>query len=543
MQLSISIPSVGKTGDRVLLEVSPGEQLSKAIWLSGRFAPVPLCGGLARCTRCRIRYLTHVPEALPAEKQLLSASELADGWRLACRRQVPDSNDGLELALPSGIFPRELSGKAGMASQQSFSEAIPLPDSSFVRVPNGLRLAVDLGTSFVVWRALAPDGTVCDQGSSLNPQAGAGADIMSRIAVAGTAQGLIRLSSLVRELLEQCICSLPEPVSEVVVAGNTAMTDIFLGFSVRGLAAAPYRRSHPGGESFSLPGFPPVYVPPLPGPFIGGDVSAGLALLLAKKVQPPFVLADLGTNGEIVLVDAGGRVFFTSVPLGPALEGIGPECGRMAGKGVITSFTLTPGGLIFTSGTGETVSHPVGISATGYLSLLAALLHAGFLSSSGRFPDHESAGRVTLSPLVRRFSDKLAIIRGAPRLALGDGIWLSAGDVEEILKVKAAFSTALEQLFEVSGVPASRLAMLYISGSLGTHVKVSDLEATGFVPGGCADRVLALGNTSLDGACLLALHPHFRKILAEICDGATLLEPARDPSFSTCYIQAMHFGE
>ena len=132
------------------------------------------------------------------------------------------------------------------------------------------------------------------------------------------------------------------PVERLVLAANTAMTDIFLDRDISGLCAAPYRRSHAGGCGLTVEGLPPLLIPPLPAPFVGGDISAGLLRLLADGLPRPLLLADLGTNGELALVDARGRLWLASVPLGPALEGIGPQCGRMAGPGSITRFEVSP---------------------------------------------------------------------------------------------------------------------------------------------------------------------------------------------------------
>ena len=44
----------------------------------------------------------------------------------------------------------------------------------------------------------------------------------------------------------------------------------------------------------------------------------------------PLLLADMGTNGEFVLLRAGLPPLLASVPLGPALEGIGLRCGGIA---------------------------------------------------------------------------------------------------------------------------------------------------------------------------------------------------------------------
>ncbi len=49
------------------IEVSArqGDDLASAIWLSGAVPPRPLCLGLSRCGRCRVRYRRDAPPPLP----------------------------------------------------------------------------------------------------------------------------------------------------------------------------------------------------------------------------------------------------------------------------------------------------------------------------------------------------------------------------------------------------------------------------------------------------------------------------------------------
>ena len=294
---------------------APGDDLARAVWLGGLAAPVPLCSGLGRCGRCRVRFhdLSVAPEPLPEEEEILGPDLLARGWRLACRRQITDAM-GPELHL-------DVPAPEKMTVTTTAAPCIPAQEH--------LALAVDLGTTSLYWRLLAvPDGreepapddlsqlcrpplpvSVVAEGHDLNPQAGAGADIMSRLAVASMPEGRARLAQLVRGhlavLLRQQTASLPGiPVERLVLAANTAMTDIFLDRDISGLCAAPYRRSHAGGCGLSVEGLPPLLIPPLPAPFVGGDISAGLLRLLADGLPRPLLLADLGTNGELALVDA-----------------------------------------------------------------------------------------------------------------------------------------------------------------------------------------------------------------------------------------------
>ena len=287
-------PAPGSDGlrpDPVLLDAVPGTRMQQAIWLSGLFNPVPLCGGLARCGRCRVRYLTPAPAPLPEEESVLGPEAVRSGWRLACHRQIPDGGPVPELELPDTT----LAGEEKTAAHPSLSGGAET-----------CVLAVDLGTTGIAWRALAGDGAILAGGSALNPQEGAGADVMSRLAYASQGNGMTVLAECVRRLLRSVVSRLPVLPRLIVLAGNTAMTDIFLEKDISGLCAAPYHLSHAGGAVFELPGLPPVYVPPLAAPFIGGDVTAGVCALLSEGQKLPWVLADLGTNGEFVLMREDG---------------------------------------------------------------------------------------------------------------------------------------------------------------------------------------------------------------------------------------------
>ncbi len=520
-----------------------GDTLARAVWLSGLVPPSPLCSGLGRCGRCRVRVSgaqAALLPPLPEDIRLLGEDAAAEGWRLACRHTVPDAP---QLTLDVPRTPR-----------RRFREIRRVTDAA-----RELALAVDLGTTSVWWRALDPDGATAASGHFLNPQAGAGADVMSRLAVAREPAGRARLSARIRESLRDLVRELAADgvgkTSRLCVAGNTAMTDIFLDRDVSGLCAAPYRRSHEGDGWETVPDLPPVYIPPLPAPFVGGDISAGVAAL-ASHMPRPFVLADMGTNGELALLDGQDRLFLTSVPLGPALEGIGPECGHMAGPDSITEFSLSPLGLVGRTADGHTVSDgtgvpgrratpsaapssvpPTGISATGYLSLLATLLQIGVLDEDGRF-----SSRTGVMPVARTLSASITAHPSGIRLPLPAGLWLSSADVEELLKVKAAFSLALATLLEGAGLKASDLARLCLGGALGEHVRPEHLERLGFLPHGLGARVRAVGNSSLDGAGLLAVDEQARSALRRLCDGASLISLTDAPGFHEAYVRHMRLA-
>ncbi|MDR2161683.1 MAG: ASKHA domain-containing protein [Desulfovibrio sp.] len=505
----------------------PGQTLAQAVYLSGLFQAPALCSGLGRCGRCRAR-LWPAPDPLPEDGRVLSAPEIADGWRLGCRHQPVR---GLRAELPTGIL----------------AEGAPLPRAAASsRAP--AFLAVDLGTTSLEWRLETPERLPLLQGRRLNPQMGAGSDVISRLAVAASPKGRARLQDLILSVLNGLVggaeagCS--TQVGALCLAANPAMTALALGGDTDCLARAPYSLPLAGGGWESLPGLPPLWIPPLLSPFVGGDISAGYASLALDPEKPgpsrPFLLADLGTNGEFLLAISPGESLAASVALGPALEGIGLSCGTEARPGAVTGFSLTAAGLRPVFFRGIAADPAAGITGTGYLSLLHILRRAGALDEDGRlFP----------SPLLRRIisppSPAAATLFPPPAgdaLRLAGGLFLSAGDVEEILKVKAAFSLGLRRLLAEAGLVFSGLAHIYVAGALGQFVNIEALETLGFFPPGASARLTAVGNASLDGAALLLAEPGARDALQSWSAGARTLDLACDPFFQRDFASAMRFS-
>ncbi|MEG1610098.1 MAG: ASKHA domain-containing protein [Bilophila sp.] len=495
-----------------------GATLAQTIWLSGEVAPPALCSGLGRCGACRVRFLQGIPEPVEADSRVLGEGAVAAGWRLSCRHRV---RSGMEVVLP------------------------PPPVARTERVERVVTsckvlLAVDLGTTSVQWQASDSNGVFL-RGQALNPQMGAGSDVVSRLGAARTVAGRGVLRTLLLRFLQRIVAEVhavaPDATLELCVAGNTAMTAILLDLDTSGLAVAPYHlpTNGAGGETVSLPGLPPVWVTPQPAPFVGGDISAGMAtLLFGQEPQFPFLLADLGTNGECVLALDAERSVVTSVPLGPALEGIGLTHGGVAQAGSVSGFRLDPKGLtpqVIGGGSAER------LCGTGYVSLLDILLRTGFLTPGGRLAEGTT-------PLARRLRQAVRFdAQGAWYLPLpGEGLGLTAFDVEEILKVKAAFSLALEGLLQAAGVALQEVRQVVLGGALGEHAPVRALETLGFLPSGLGARVRSAGNTSLAGAALLLARPELRAPLIRWSKQCQVLDLTAQADFTAQYMRHMVFG-
>lgn len=500
-------------GNYFALEPKEGETLARTIFLSRLWHGVPLCSGLGKCGLCRVHFLSEAPEANKDEVRKLGEEAIAQGWRLACLH--PSAPCELELPEP------KRSKRAIMGHTATTGD---------------FALAVDLGTTSIHWSALSGTERVAS-GHELNPQTGLGSEIMSRLATAATAEGRFVLRALITdrlvELMRIAQSNMGGECTALAVSGNSAMTYILLGKKPDDLASAPYTLSYRGGDEKRIgASLPPAYIAPLLAPFVGADISAGLtAIEYDGEPKYPFLLADLGTNGEFVLALSPTERICASVPMGPALEGVGLSHGRTASPGAITAFQLTPKGLAATM-FDESGTAPTGMSGTGYLSLVAILLQNGVLDESGHF------GQGT-TPLAARLAENVTTEGGEPCFKLGHGLSLPASDVEELLKVKAAFNLATSALLKKAGIGPSKLAEVYIAGALGEFVSLKDLETLGFLPAGLRNRTIKAGNTSLKGTELLVADPKAREFAEALPDSITLLELAGDESFGDEFLKRM----
>ena len=291
--------------------------LAAILWGRGHLPPRPLCAGIGHCGLCRVHFLSVPPAPTRREQDMLTPAELDSGVRLAC---CHDAEDSMSLAIPpEAIRPEKDKVRSGQTAADS-----PRPEDWAGTGAREARLAVDLGTTSIVWEALGARGETLAQGHQPNPQMGAGTDVMARLAAASPGEdtdGAIFMRDAVSKVLIGIADSLRSQgisVREICLAANPAMTLLALGLDASGLRAAPYRLDFHGAREAFLPGLPPLWIPPLPAPFVGGDLSAGICAVLHSSPAPrfPLLLADMGTNGEFVLLRVGLPPLLASVPLG-----------------------------------------------------------------------------------------------------------------------------------------------------------------------------------------------------------------------------------
>ena len=182
-------------------------------------------------------------------------------------------------------------------------------------------LAVDLGTTKVVLRLLdLSDGRTLGESGFDNSQLAIGPDILVRIHYAETSGGLERLNELIITGLNQAVkdlcrsCRLEtEDIYTIIVAGNTAMTHLFMGLDPRWIIREPYIPviNTPGMLKAAELGIQVndgarVFVFPNVGSYFGGDLIAGILFAGLHKLSDTAILVDVGTNAEVVLGNETG---------------------------------------------------------------------------------------------------------------------------------------------------------------------------------------------------------------------------------------------
>jgi uncharacterized 2Fe-2S/4Fe-4S cluster protein (DUF4445 family) len=444
-------------------EIARGEPLRDALFARGVEFP---CGGHGLCLGCRVRVAFGAPPPRPIETAAFPPADLAAGWRLACllRAVGPMALDVAQWETP-----------------------ILADDSPFAFAPReGLGADVDLGTTTLVAQLVdLATGRVLGVQSALNPQARHGADVMSRVQFGLKAEGLRTLTTMIRGEIGRMLAALAappgaptRPLREVALVGNSVMHHLFGGIPPEPLSRFPFEPERPGPLAFraaelgwDLPGDPPARFLPCLGGFVGSDILAGILATRLHESDALVALADLGTNGEVVL-GTRRKIWCASTAAGPAFEGARIAMGMRASTGAIAEVALENGALrCGVIGGGA----PRGICGSGLVDAVAAGLDLGRIGPGGRL-----AG-------------------GAKTLPLEPPVILTQADVRELQLAKGAIAAGFRILLERAGAKAADVTRLYLAGAFGNYINRASARRIGLLE--FPLKVIhPAGNTALRGA-------------------------------------------
>ncbi len=482
-----------------------------------------LCGSMGKCGKCQVRFCGYAPFPGQTDRAVISPDKLREGYRLACTacpgkdcviETAFEKERGIDVVVESRTEDvlregslrekedRDKDGGCGKGQQDV------LPEKEKAK---GLAAAVDIGTTTIAVQMIeAWTGHILDTYVCLNPQGSYGMDVISRIQ-AGTEGHGEELRRLVREALEAGIRRMAEnpgdgkqrKLEKIVIAANTAMGHLFMGYPVESLGKSPFRPVNIGAVQTDFLGTPAALIPGISA-FVGGDIISGLyACGLCRQTNRVWLFLDLGTNAEMVIGD-GRRLACTAAAAGPAFEGKGRY----------------------------------GATGAERISAIAYLLEQGLIDKTGllREPYFETGIETEIEKP-------------------GKKVWVFEEDIRDIQMAKAAIRAGIYFLMEHLGIKGlEEVEKVYIAGGLGFYLDKKAASRIGLIPAEWLEKIETMGNTALAGARLLARElckedyragsgMEVMNCLEKAALKAESFQLAEEASFEKIYIDYMNFGD
>lgn len=433
-----------------------------------------VCTGCGRC-----------PGVTPAGSAAGRLHILAD--ELEGKGLTPPGNASGEKEVPPGEASRRKEPMLVAAGSAEKEAAPPM------LAPPGSRLAVaDIGTTTIAMLLYGTDGAVTDRYVAVNPQVKYGADVISRIRAAEDGNCAAEMSRLVRGELEKGLarfrCGLSEKEAlRLVVAANTTMTYLLMGWDTAELGRAPFHASRLAAAETEIAGVS-CYLLPGMSAFVGGDVTAGIYACGMAEREGVCLLIDLGTNGELVLGNREKRLACATAA-GPAFEG-----------GVNR-----------------------GVWGSDVVSLLAVLRRKGLLDGTGL--------------LAEEYFDT--------GIRIGN-VRVTQEAVRSVQLAKAAIAAGIGILLDKYGIGMEQVERVVLAGGFGYYLNPADAAEIGLLPAELAAKAVAGGNTALAGALragriLLQERgaERLRGCLEAVVSGTSCMNLGEEPAFGERYLAAM----
>lgn len=372
-------------------------------------------------------------------------------------------------------------------------------------------LAVDLGTTMVALRLIDLEtGRTLAESTFENPQTAFGDDILTRIHFTDSrSDGLMQLHQAIIQGLNKAIRDLcrtggvtPGDIYLLTVAGNTAMTHLFLNLSPHWIIREPYIPviNEPGiikaaEIGISVNPLARIYVFPNIGSYFGGDLLSGILYSGLARGEGTAILVDVGTNAEVVLGNQDWLIACAGAA-GPALEGGVTEIGSKAGPGVINRLLLDPATHAITTGTIGDLP-PRGICGSALIDLVAGLFQAGIIDIRGKLTA-DRHDRIKDDDGIKRF-----VVVPAEASATGKALSLSQPDIDNLIRSKAAMYTILRTLTTTVGLSFDDIDTFYVAGTFGSLINPRSAITIGMLPDLPVEKFAVLGNSSLEGAAMV----------------------------------------
>jgi len=560
------------------------------------------CGARGTCGQCRIRFLSKAPQPGEAERRLISTTDLALGWRLACQQPIvagatievtpskgrPRTKATSPLKsrvqyLRPGISPfrvtlrptdtwnpqsidRALARDMGERLDCSVSALRALSDLPRNRAldiegvrrdsqildlreaANAIRVlgvAIDVGTTtLAIYLHDLTTGKLLASEADYNPQRNLGADVISRIGFIRShgSDGLSQLQSSVLDELNALIQAACQRCC-------ASMRDI-------------YRIVVVGNPTMLhlLAGVSPVGIDQSPFESVFLNAVMPAPSTLGLQAHPEANLRLLPSASSYIGADTVSGVLATSlgdrkrtellVDIGTNGEIVLAHNGRLIacsaaagpafeGAAIRDGMNAVTGAIHDVTLAGDKL-HCVTIDDAPAKGICGTGLIGAVheLVLAGLI---QPSGRLTPSPVwAERFRGEGKDLR----VALVDeptNVALYQEDIRAFQLGKAAMRAGIDTLLHSASVSPADLDRVYVAGAFGTHLKAERALGTGLLPAIPADRFHAVGNTAGQGAAMVLLDEHLQSEIDALAKRIENIELAALPEFSRRYLDQMAF--
>ena len=474
----------------VSIDVPEGTAISDAAIKAGVSIKIP-CGGNGRCGKC----------AVTVGHQLV----------LACRTPV---QDGMIVTIPE-----DYAGKVIAATdhRESVSDDVSPLEGRY-------GLAVDIGTTTVAAEIIdLRNGRTIYRSADMNLQRARGEDVLARIQYSeegGTSELKDLVIKTINDLISGCKEIEPSSIDVAYIAGNTAMTHLFLGVDPSPIRLPPFepvfKEAESTGKECGLNINPCARVICMPSvaSYVGGDITSDIVDSGMDKASGLSLLIDVGTNGEVALGDAE-MMLTCSSSAGPAFEGSQMTSGMLGREGAIDSVRIDDGKLEFTV-IGD--AEPKGICGSGIIDLVAQLFLNGMIDGRGNF------------------TEKAKAVDGV--FTVTKGIVITQSEIQNVIMTKAAIYSAARTMVRSLGIEFGDLDKIYIAGGFGNFINMESAISIGLFPDTDRSKYEYLGNASLSGAKHALMSQTFRERIDEVFPRMTYVDLGSDPVFFDEYMSA-----
>lgn len=455
------------------------------------------CGGQGACRGCMVKVVSGSFRI--GEKTIDVPSEVR-----ACQTMVLSDDAEIEIPARSLLNIGECSSADFYTPRSNIFQCLENRNGQ-------LGIAVDIGTTTVA--ALLVDlssGKILARESAYNRQIELGTDVASRIALCCDAENVEKLrrriviDTLLPMFGKLCgeNCQTLERVTEIVFSGNTVMSHLVLGLSALSIGTIPFEplmkvfREHPAPEiGLECCSNARVRIVPAIAGYVGGDIVSDL-YVCAPAANGVEMMVDIGTNGEIVLIDEG-KMISTATAAGPAFEGAGLLHGARAASGVIEQIVCNPDDSIDVTVIGG--GSASGLCGSAAIDFMATAFESGLLNMMGRFDLErlEAAGRLVKLDCHGMTVNACILTEDS---ALDEPIMITEFDVSQILKAKGAVYAGIRTLLSETGRRFSDVQRLVLAGGFAAHLRIEHAITIGLLPELPLSTYDVIGNGSLAGA-------------------------------------------